>query len=226
MDNIQGREIKIARENNTIVRDGKPQLPKKSIAWLTIIGALLWLLLLIVCAMGIYHAFYEQKANDRLEISGKIAQGQIDSDMDFIYLFWKFEDRNNEEIPVGKFKIEKDGTFTLKLPSKPLFLETCYSFFGKEAIIDNADALVGVVSFFAYSSKSSDFSGDLFPNREGLYGFYLYSDRDVNITGENSRGAILRLQLKKGWNSIVSTYNKEAEVMTTQEIYNDWEWDS
>jgi hypothetical protein len=167
-----------------------------------------------------------------LEISGYLAQRQIEREMDFIYLFWKFEDKNNGEVPAGKFKIGKDGKFTVKLPPKPLFLETCYSFFGEKTVINDADALLGIVSLFAYSSKFSDFSGDLSPHRRGLHGLYLYSDRDVNITGETSKtktvseGVILRLQLKKGWNSIVFTDSNGTKVMTTQEIPNDLRWDS
>ncbi|MDR3286767.1 MAG: hypothetical protein LBT27_04935 [Prevotellaceae bacterium] len=206
------------KEDGTIMRAGKNlKLHKKKRL------KFLWLLLIIPIPFVIYSLIDIQEREEGTKIEGQISQRQIEDNRDFIYVYWSFYERKEGGKAVSECSIV-NGVFTVALPVIPQnYLQRPSDFFDSHVDVSN-NVRIGTAYLFAYSSVSSEYSGDLYPQGVGGTGQYIYADGNINITGRDRHGYGLNLQLKKGWNSVVQ--DKNTRIWTVREIPYDWEWDS
>ena len=120
------------------------------------------------------------------------------------------------------------GDFSISLPAapQPKFLqeaEMAYSYFGSIENISDKNARLCKINHFAVSG-SAGFNGMTFSykNWEGndmTTGIFVYTDRDISITGIN-RYQATSILLKKGWNIVYETnphnYETEKRIVTTK----------
>jgi hypothetical protein len=207
------------REDGTIVRAEKNVKPQKKKRL-----KFLWLLFLII-PVFLWTSLIDNKEREVIKITGKISQRQIESNRDFIYVYWSFYDKKDgRKAAVSECRLV-NGTFAIDLPAIPQnYLQRPSDFFDSHVDASNNNVRIGAAYLFAYSSVSSEYSGDLYPQGKGGTGQYIYADGKINITGQDRHGYQLNLQLQKGWNNIVQ--DKQTRSWMVHEIPYDWEWDS
>jgi hypothetical protein len=212
-----GKIFKI-REDGTIVRanETEKQVHKKSkTPW--IIG----ICVLFAAVIGAFFLYNQNKRAISKAISGIIAQRQIEDGYNFIRVYWSFYDKGKVAISESRIIDERFSIHLLEIPQNDL--QKPSSFFESQNIrTSNDNVRIGQAVFFAYSSISGEYSGDLYPQGEGGTGYYIYAEEEIKIIG-NSKNGNIDLYLLKGWNSVVVD-NKGN--MTTRAIPFDWKWDS
>jgi Serine/threonine protein kinase len=171
---------------------------------------------------------YDNKGKNEVSVSGLISKKQItDSDADFMYMYWAFEDKGKNPVAKSEITAEKFNILLPPMPQQYLEFPSNFLLIRNEVETNNNNVRIGMPSFFLYSSISSEvYSGDLFPQDTGCTGYYVYADGDVDITGDSNRGVKLYLHLKKGWNSVVEIYEDDVRKMIVQKIPYQWRWAS
>jgi len=171
---------------------------------------------------------YDNKGKNEVSVSGLISKKQItDSDADFMYMYWAFEDKGKNPVAKSEITAEKFNILLPPMPQQYLEFPSNFLLIRNEVETNNNNVRIGMPSFFLYSSISSEvYAGDLFPQDTGCTGYYVYADGDVDITGDSNRGVKLYLHLKKGWNSVVEIYEDDVRKMIVQKIPYQWRWAS
>ncbi|MDR1056195.1 MAG: hypothetical protein LBL90_10360 [Prevotellaceae bacterium] len=166
---------------------------------------------------GAANAQTEKSNSESKTVTGQLAQ-RLDN-YDLIHVYWSFYDKGR--VPSALRCSIVNGDFTVVLPAIPQdYLQKPSNFFQSPVKTSN-NVNIGQACFFAYTSASRKYSGDLYPVGRGGEGHYIYAAGDINITGETPLGK-LNLLLKQGWNSVVKDKQQTWIVL---EIPFDWMWD-